>query len=331
MAEDKLPAIQFYPGDWRKDPGVRALTLEERGAWFEILLLMWESEERGKLMLNGEPYPLDALAMAIGTNPAKLKQILNTIKARRVASVEQSTGVIYNRRMVRDNELRKKRAEAGSLGGKQKAANRIAVSTPSSSSSSSSSTSGGGDGVAPPPLPSPPDASRSADPEDAEVRETVNRYAAWTHPTQEKKADGVRELRTLGCSHDYIRSGAQVNKPADVGFWDIVKALKAAGGKRVNGKAKTPGQETKENVEAYQTSDRPKHAEREMDRAKKNAAIKQADEALASMTESEIAVWAEKAAEEAEAAKVPAGPMRELYIKTTLRRWAAEKFKIEGV
>ena len=30
----KLPAIQFYPGDWHKDQGVQALDLTQRGAWF---------------------------------------------------------------------------------------------------------------------------------------------------------------------------------------------------------------------------------------------------------------------------------------------------------
>ena len=28
----KLPAIQFYPGDWHKDQGVQALDLLQRGA-----------------------------------------------------------------------------------------------------------------------------------------------------------------------------------------------------------------------------------------------------------------------------------------------------------
>ena len=51
----KVPSIQFYPADWRKDPGVQALTYEERGIWIEILFLMHESEERGKLTLNGKP------------------------------------------------------------------------------------------------------------------------------------------------------------------------------------------------------------------------------------------------------------------------------------
>jgi hypothetical protein len=40
----KLPALQWYPADWRKDPGVQALSLHDRMVWFEMLMLMHESE-----------------------------------------------------------------------------------------------------------------------------------------------------------------------------------------------------------------------------------------------------------------------------------------------
>ena len=52
----KLPAIQFYPGDWHKDQGVQALDLLQRGAWFELLLMMHDSDERGVLLVNGAPH-----------------------------------------------------------------------------------------------------------------------------------------------------------------------------------------------------------------------------------------------------------------------------------
>ena len=48
MAKDKkLPALQFYPGDWRKDLGVQSLSFHDRGVWFEMLMLMHDSENRG--------------------------------------------------------------------------------------------------------------------------------------------------------------------------------------------------------------------------------------------------------------------------------------------
>lgn len=137
----KLPSFQFYPGDWMKDPGLRACTLEEKGAWIEMLALMFECTPRGKLVLNGKPYPEDALARLFGVECKKFKQITNKLQALGVLKVEPETGIMYCRRMVKDQELREVRAEAGKQGGAPKgnknASKKQAKTTPSSSSSTS--------------------------------------------------------------------------------------------------------------------------------------------------------------------------------------------------
>lgn len=112
----KLPAIQFYPADWRKDPAVQSLSFHDRGIWFEILCLMHESEQRGKLLLNGKPMPEDALARLLGLDKQNLTKTLNTLIEYGVASRDED-GVLFNRRMVRDEKLREIRKKAGSLGG----------------------------------------------------------------------------------------------------------------------------------------------------------------------------------------------------------------------
>ncbi len=150
----KLPAIQFYPGDWRKDPGVQALDYYERGVWFEILCILWESEQRGKLLLNGKKMPIEGLARLLGLETEKCKQILTKLVDYGVAKIEPETGIIYNARMVRDEAIRRKRKEAGKKGGnpnllKQKSTKTnsepaqmdLLDPTPTSSLSSSSSTS----------------------------------------------------------------------------------------------------------------------------------------------------------------------------------------------
>jgi len=137
----KLPSLQFYPGDWRKDPGVQALNYQDRGIWFEILLLMHESEPRGKLLLNGKPMPEDALARLLGLDKQILTTTLSTLREYGVSDVDPITGALMNRRMVRDEEIRKKRIECGKLGGNpilvnQKSTTRVKRKpTPSSSSS----------------------------------------------------------------------------------------------------------------------------------------------------------------------------------------------------
>lgn len=141
----KLPSMQLYPGDWKKDPGVQSLSYEDRGIWFEIMLLMFESSERGKLMLNGKPMPDDALARSLGLDKQILTTTITTLLTYGVASREESTGALICRRMVRDEEIRKTRANCGKLGGnpflvKQNSTTGDKVApTPSSSSSSSSS------------------------------------------------------------------------------------------------------------------------------------------------------------------------------------------------
>lgn len=114
----KLPSFQFYPGDWKRDAGVQALSYEERGVWFELLLIMFEASPRGKLTFsNGTPMPECAVASMLGLDNQKYNQILSKLLKYGVASKEEDTGIIYCRRMVRDAELSKKRVEAGKLGG----------------------------------------------------------------------------------------------------------------------------------------------------------------------------------------------------------------------
>ena len=113
----KLPAIQFYPGDWHKDTGVQALDYETRGVWFELLLLMWESERRGYLVLNGIGMADEILAKILGIHGNKWKKIKRKLEVTGVMSTEENTGISFNRRMVRDEEARQKAIENGKLGG----------------------------------------------------------------------------------------------------------------------------------------------------------------------------------------------------------------------
>jgi len=116
----KLPYIQFYPGDWRKDPGVQSLDYETRGIWFEILMLMFESSERGKLLLNGQPMPDEAIARYLGLDKQKATTHLTNLLTYGVASRDEKDGALVCRRMIRDEELRSIRSECGKLGGNPK-------------------------------------------------------------------------------------------------------------------------------------------------------------------------------------------------------------------
>jgi hypothetical protein len=144
----RLPAFQFYPADWRKDPGVQSLDYETRGIWWEIICLLHESDQRGVLLLNGNPMPEEALCRLLGLDNQKLTTAITTLLTYGVAKRRESDGALYSKRMVSDEKLRQIRKEAGSKGGNPLLLNQKATSkvkqkpTPSSSSSSSSSPTG---------------------------------------------------------------------------------------------------------------------------------------------------------------------------------------------
>lgn len=56
----KLPFIKFFPADWLRD--TRCLSLEARGAWIDLLCLLWESKTRGQIS-----WPLTAFDQFLGT------------------------------------------------------------------------------------------------------------------------------------------------------------------------------------------------------------------------------------------------------------------------
>lgn len=142
-----MPALQFYPADWRKDLAVQALGYHDRGVWFEMLCLMHESSERGVMLLNGSPIAEDVIARLLGLDNQTFNQTLGTLLTYGVAKRRQDDNAIFSKRMVDDEMLCKIRREAGKLGGnpallKQKqTTGDKQIPTPSSSSSSSSTDS----------------------------------------------------------------------------------------------------------------------------------------------------------------------------------------------
>lgn len=143
----KMPALQFYPADWRKDLAVQALGYHDRGVWFEMLCLMHESSERGVMLLNGAPIAEDVIARLLGLDNQTFNQTLGTLLTYGVAKRRQDDNAIFSKRMVDDEKLCQIRREAGKLGGnpallKQKRTTvDKQIPTPSSSSSSSSTDS----------------------------------------------------------------------------------------------------------------------------------------------------------------------------------------------
>ena len=138
MGKDKkLPAFQWYAGDWRKDLAVQSLSFHDRGVWREMLDLMHDSERRGVLVLNGRAMTDDQISRAIGLDNQSFNQTLGRLLTSGVASREEETGAIFNRRMVRDEEIRKIRTCAGLKGGNPNLLNQTPKQNPTPSLSPS--------------------------------------------------------------------------------------------------------------------------------------------------------------------------------------------------
>ena len=231
----KLPAIQFYPGDWHKDQGVQALDLAQRGAWFELLLMMHDSDERGVLLVNGAPMPDAVIARRLGLDNQNANQILTTLLTYGVASRREADGALFCRRMVKDENLRQVRTAAGKKGGNPRLLNQTAnqtpttgdkqIPTPSFSSSITSSIEERevADATAPAPLIEKVKKEKSAKkPADARKKgpaapttlAEVQAYAADQHPAS---ADAQTEAAAF-CDH-YESNGWRVSGKTPMANW----------------------------------------------------------------------------------------------------------------
>ena len=112
----KLPAFQFYPGDWLKDPNLRRCTPAARGVWVDMLCLMFECDPRGVLATGGKPWGDDEIASVISGQTAEVLSCIQELLTKEVAS-RNGAGAIFSRRMVRDEQIRRERAKAGAKGG----------------------------------------------------------------------------------------------------------------------------------------------------------------------------------------------------------------------
>ena len=227
----KLPAIQFYPGDWHKDQGVQALDLTHRGAWFELLLMMHDSDERGVLLVNGQPMPDAVIARRLGLDNQSANQILTTLLAFGVASRRASDGAFYCRRMVKDEHLRQVRTEAGKKGGNPSLLNQTAnqnpttgdkqIPTPSFSSSTSITSSkeerGAASAAAPARSSKKSVAKPATDPKKGAPRPTladVQAYAAEQHP-----ASAAAQTEAAAFHDHYESNGWRVSGKTPMANW----------------------------------------------------------------------------------------------------------------
>lgn len=113
----KRPAFQFYPADWRKDMALQSCSVAARGLWVDILCIAHECEPYGHLTVNGKPMSAAQIGRHTGLTQREAEKLLQELADAGVSSTTED-GVIYSRRMVRDEDIRNRRAEGGKEGSK---------------------------------------------------------------------------------------------------------------------------------------------------------------------------------------------------------------------
>jgi hypothetical protein len=149
----KRPSFQFYPSDWLRDTALRSCSIGARGLWIDLICYMHDGTPYGHLKVNDKVILPANLARMVGETLEVVEGWLLELADAGVFQYDHD-GSIFSKRMVRDEELRNKRALGGVLGGNpnlinkdkvggkvnHKVANKVKQNaTPSSSSSSSSS------------------------------------------------------------------------------------------------------------------------------------------------------------------------------------------------
>jgi hypothetical protein len=114
---EATPWVKWRFDRWRNDEGLRLCSLAARGLWADLLAIMHGCVPYGHLVINGQPPTDKQIALMVGATRAEVSKILTELEKNGVFSRVEKSGVIYSRRMVRDNEARQKGRANGALGG----------------------------------------------------------------------------------------------------------------------------------------------------------------------------------------------------------------------
>lgn len=128
----KPPALQFYIGDWMKDPNLSMCSASSRGVWMDLLCAMHELDRSGRIVGT-----LDQISRLCRCTVSEARDALTELQTTQTATVtfRNDTVTVINRRMEREHKERLATRERVYRHRKKRECN-----TPSSSSSSTTVT-----------------------------------------------------------------------------------------------------------------------------------------------------------------------------------------------
>lgn len=117
MARKKKTLMPFDIEDWLHNPILKALPFDIKGLWMDMLCYMWDSAERGVMLKpNSEIYTKNEIQRLIGKDASGGFGWLDRLIESGLCGV-RNDGAVFCRRMIRDEDIRNKRREAGRKGG----------------------------------------------------------------------------------------------------------------------------------------------------------------------------------------------------------------------
>lgn len=109
----KKPWIKFWTSDWTAE--TRKLSRAARSDWLDMCILMWEGDRRGYLSRDGKPLTHAALAKHCGCSIDDISRTFSELFCTGIAS--EKDGIVYSRRMVREDKISRLRSKSGRKGG----------------------------------------------------------------------------------------------------------------------------------------------------------------------------------------------------------------------
>lgn len=113
----RLAFLRFFSQAWFGDTTLRACSVAARGLWIDLILLMHQDgEPYGHLAKNGVAMSRSDLAKVANIGGRTLDKLMKELEDRGVFSRDDS-GVIYSRKLVRDEANRVTAQHFGKRGG----------------------------------------------------------------------------------------------------------------------------------------------------------------------------------------------------------------------
>ncbi|MFG1257325.1 hypothetical protein V5F79_08350 [Xanthobacter flavus] len=123
------PWSKFFWSDWEADHGLRLCSLAAQGLWMRMLCVCARHDPKGYLAINGHPLTVTDIARLAGVAETEAEILMEELGRNGVFS-RNRTGVIYSRRMVKDEKRSKEGRKWKNLGLSQATENKGEKSAP---------------------------------------------------------------------------------------------------------------------------------------------------------------------------------------------------------